>query len=131
MKKRVTGLGGVFFKTPDPKKIRDWYAKHLGMEMSDYGSSFEWKEIGKENAAVPATTAWNPFDAKTKYFEPSQQSFMFNYRVENLVELLEELKKEGVEIVGGIEEYPYGKFAWILDPDRNKIELWEPKDDGF
>lgn len=124
--KRVTGLGGVFFKTNDPKKIKEWYGKHLGLPVNEYGVSFEWMEVDKPSAKTPAVTAWSPFDEKTKYFEPSQKPFMFNYRVENLVELLKVLKEEGVEIVGEIQEYPYGKFGWIMDPDGNKVELWEP-----
>lgn len=126
--KRVTGLGGVFFKTSDPKKIKEWYGKHLGLPVDEYGASFKWIEVDKPDAKEPAVTAWSTFDEKTKYFEPSQKPFMFNYRVENLVELLKVLKGEGVEIVGEIQEYPYGKFGWIMDPDGNKIELWEPMD---
>lgn len=124
--KRVTGLGGVFFKTSDPKKMKEWYGKHLGLPVNEYGVSFEWMEVDKPGAKTPAVTAWSPFDEKTKYFEPSQKPFMFNYRVQNLVELLKVLKEEGVEIVGEIQEYPYGKFGWIMDPDGNKVELWEP-----
>jgi len=129
--KRVTGLGGVFFKTKDPKQIKEWYQTHLGMKMDDYGFSFRWHEVDKPEAKEPATTAWSPFKEDTKYFSPSEKPFMFNYRVENLVELLKVLKEEGVEIVGEMQDYPYGKFGWIMDPDGNKIELWEPKDDGF
>ncbi|MFM7430590.1 MAG: VOC family protein [Flammeovirgaceae bacterium] len=126
--KRVTGLGGVFFKTSDPKKIKEWYGKHLGLPVDEYGASFKWIEVDKPDAKEPAVTAWSTFDEKTKYLEPSQKPFMFNYRVENLVELLKALKEEGIEIVGEIQEYPYGKFGWIMDPDGNKIELWEPMD---
>ena len=126
--KRVTGLGGVFFKTSDPKKIKEWYGKHLGLPVDEYGASFKWIEVDKPDAKELAVTAWSTFDEKTKYFEPSQKPFMFNYRVENLVELLKVLKEEGVEVVGEIQEYPYGKFGWIMDPDGNKVELWEPMD---
>ena len=129
--KRVTGLGGVFFKTADPKKTREWYGKHLGLPVDDYGASFQWLEADKPDAKSPALTQWSPFAADTKYFQPSEKPYMFNYRVENLVELLKVLKEEGVEIVGEMQEYPYGKFGWIMDPDGNKIELWEPKDEGF
>ena len=129
--KRVTGLGGVFFKTEDPKKIKAWYEKHLGMNMDEYGFSFRWKDLDNPDANVPALTAWSPFKEDTTYFSPSKKQFMFNYRVENLVELLKALKEEGVEIVGEIQEFPYGKFGWIMDPDGNKIELWEPIDSGF
>lgn len=129
--KRVTGLGGVFFKCDDPQKIKSWYEKHLGMTMDAYGFSFKWKALDKPEASTPAQTAWSPFKADTPYFNPSSKPFMFNYRVENLHELIRLLKEEGVQIIGEIEEYPYGKFGWILDPEGNKIELWEPKDDGL
>ncbi|GHN00359.1 glyoxalase [Cytophagales bacterium WSM2-2] len=129
--KRVTGLGGVFFKSDDAKKLREWYGKHLGLPVTEWGATFEWIDPDHKDAKTPATTAWSTFAKDTKYFEPSQKPFMFNYRVENLVELLKVLKEEGVEIVGEIQEFSYGKFGWILDPEGNKIELWEPKDDGF
>jgi catechol 2,3-dioxygenase-like lactoylglutathione lyase family enzyme len=86
--KRVTGLGGVFFKTTDPKKTKEWYGKHLGLPVDDYGASFQWIDPNDKDAKVPAQTAWSPFAADTKYFQPSEKPFMFNYRVENLVELL-------------------------------------------
>jgi predicted enzyme related to lactoylglutathione lyase len=129
--KRVTGLGGVFFKTKDPKKTKEWYQTHLGMQMDDYGFSFRWIDPDQPDAKAPALTAWSPFKDDTTYFNPSEKPYMFNYRVENLVELLKVLKEEGVQIVDEIQEYPYGKFGWIMDPEGNKIELWEPKDDGF
>ncbi len=129
--KRVTGLGGVFFKTSDPKKMKAWYSTHLGLPVDEYGASFRWIDINDKEAKVPALTAWSPFKDDTTYFAPSEKPFMFNYRVENLVALLKVLKDEGVQVVGEIEEYPYGKFGWIMDPEGNKIELWEPKDEGF
>jgi predicted enzyme related to lactoylglutathione lyase len=129
--KRVTGLGGVFFKTKDPKKIKEWYGKHLGLPVNEYGCSFEWIDPNNKEAKELAQTAWSPFKEDTKYFEPSEKQFMFNYRVENLVELLKLLKEEGVQVVGEMQEESYGKFGWIMDPDGNKIELWEPKDGGF
>jgi predicted enzyme related to lactoylglutathione lyase len=119
--KRVTGIGGVFFKSEDPKKLKGWYERHLGvMEV------FKWKDLEKPDAEAPAQTIWSPFKKDTDYFNPSEKSFMFNYRVENLEELLKVLREEGVTIVGKVEEYPYGKFGWIMDPEGNKIELWEP-----
>ena len=127
MKKRVTGIGGLFFKTNDPKTTKDWYQKHLGFNTDDWGCTFWWKDEDGNKCS----TQWSPFTKDTKYFEPSQKDFMFNYRVENLVELLKVLEKEGVTIVGKMEEYDYGKFGWILDADGNKIELWEPKDAAF
>ena len=127
MKKRVTGIGGLFFKTEDPKATKDWYKNHLGFNTDDWGATFWWKDTkGKD-----ASTQWSPFAKDTKHFEPSKKDFMFNYRVENLVELLAELKKEGVTIVGEMETYDYGKFGWILDNEGNKIELWEPIDQAF
>jgi predicted enzyme related to lactoylglutathione lyase len=129
--KRVTGLGGVFFKTDDPKKLKEWYGKHLGLPVDEWGVSFKWIDIDKKDANEPAQTAWSPFKSDTTYFSPSEKPFMFNYRVENLAELLRVLKEEGVQIVGEMQEFPYGKFAWIMDPDGNKVELWEPVDDGL
>ena len=128
MKKRVTGLGGVFFKAKNPEELRNWYQNHLQIESNEHGALFQWREY--DNQESIGHTAWNPFPADTEYYQPSKKEFMFNYRVENLEELMEVLKKEGVEIVGEIEEYPYGKFGWILDPEGNKIELWEPGDPG-
>ena len=124
--KRVTGIGGVFFKSDDPETLKKWYDRHLGIKSDEYGGIFIWREY--KNPEKEAYTAWGPFSKDTKYFLPSQKSFMFNYRVKNLEKLLEILKKEGVEVVGEIEDYDYGKFGWILDPEGNKIELWEPKD---
>lgn len=124
--KRVTGLGGVFFKSENPTKINEWYSKHLGINAGQYGFMFEWRQ--KENPEMPGTTSWSAFKQDTDYFDPSKKSYMFNYRVENLVELLKLLKEEGVQIVGEMQEFEYGKFAWIMDPEGNKIELWEPVD---
>ena len=127
MKKRVTGIGGIFFKTKDPKASKEWYNKHLGLNTDDYGCTFWWKDKdGKD-----CSTQWSPFKDDSKYFEPSKKDFMFNYRVENLEELLETLKQEGVTIIGEMETYSYGKFGCILDNDGNKIELWEPIDQAF
>ena len=121
----VTGIGGVFFKTKDKKKILAWYQEHLGIEADDYGSkSFEWLEkSGKD-----AITVWSPFEDKSDYFDPSTQPFMINFRVRDLDGLLAHLKSKGVDQVGDIQEEPYGRFAWILDPEGVKIELWEPPD---
>ncbi|WP_445956633.1 VOC family protein [Yeosuana sp.] len=127
MKKRVTGIGGLFFKTKDPKTSKEWYKKHSGLNTDEYGCTFLWKD--KEGNEC--STQWSPFAHDTKYFGPSKKDFMFNYRVENLKELLDVLKEEGVTIVGKMEEFEYGKFGWILDNDGNKIELWEPIDSAF
>lgn len=127
MNKRVTGLGGFFFKSKDPDQIKDWYKTHLGLPIDDYGCSFWWKDK-KGNDCM---TQWSPFKDDTEYFQPSKKQFMMNFRVENLHELLAILKEEGVTVVGEVEEYDYGKFGWILDPEGNKIELWEPVDSTF
>jgi predicted enzyme related to lactoylglutathione lyase len=121
--KRVTGIGGVFFKAEDPKKLNEWYGKHLGVE-----TVFKWQELEKPSTNAPAQTIWSPFKNDTTYFQPSEKTFMFNYRVENLEALLEILSDEGIQQVGQMETHPYGKFAWIMDPEGNKIELWEPVD---
>ncbi|MDI9311930.1 MAG: VOC family protein [Limnohabitans sp.] len=124
--KRVTGIGGIFFKSKDPQATNEWYQKHLGLNITPYGAVFEWKE--KEDPTKEGLTNWSTFKDSTKYFEPSTKDFMINYRVENLELLVEELKKEGVTIVDNIETYDYGKFVHIMDPEGNKIELWEPNE---
>ena len=127
--KRVTGIGGIFFKTKDPPAMRVWYEKHLGIpNMSEHGAIFEWNHPGSDQ---PGHTVWSPFEPDSEYFNPSYSQFMINYRVENLESLLVTLKSEGVTIVGKMEVYDYGKFGWIMDPEGNKIELWEPVDDVF
>lgn len=125
--KRVTGIGGFFFKSNDSKKLVEWYGKYLGLKTNQYGSTFWWKD----NKGNDCSTQWSPFAADTTYFSPSEKQFMQNFRVENLETLLEKLKQEGVTIVGEMETYDYGKFGWILDPEGNKIELWEPIDNVF
>lgn len=122
--KRVTGIGGIFFKSKDPKKMTEWYQKHLGLDANPYGATFEWYEDADHTKK--AQTQWTPFADSTNYFEPSAKDFMINYRVENLEALVEELQKEGVTILDTIETYDYGKFVHILDDEGNKIELWEP-----
>ncbi len=124
--KRVTGIGGVFFKANDPEALKNWYNKHLGIESDPYGGLFRWRE--HDNPEKLGSTAWSIFKQSSEYFQPSPKEFMMNYRVENLVELLKVLREEGVEVVGKIEEYDYGKFGWVIDPEGNKIELWEPID---
>lgn len=125
--KRVTGIGGIFFKTKDTEKTKAWYHKHLGIESDQYGGQFVWRDLDKPDKKC--YTVWSPFNSDTKYFDPSEKPFMFNYRVENLEKLLEVLKEEGITVVGEIEKYDYGKFGWIMDLDGNKIELWEPMDE--
>ena len=125
--KKVTGIGGVFFKSKDPKVLVAWYGKHLGLKTDAYGSSFWWKDE-KGNDCL---TQWSPFAEDTDYFAPSGKPFMQNFRVENLNRLLEQLKAEGITVVGELQVFEYGKFGWILDPEGNKIELWEPIDSAF
>ncbi|GAB4091547.1 VOC family protein [Flaviaesturariibacter terrae] len=122
--KKVTGIGGIFFKCKDPKKLKDWYQTHLGFDVSAYGVSFE-TEPGKD-PSKPVTTQWNPFPETTGYFAPSGKDFMINYRVENLEALVEQLAAEGVTILDKIETFDFGKFVHIMDLEDNKIELWEP-----
>ena len=124
--KKVTGIGGIFFKCKDPKKMTEWYHTHLGLDTNPYGASFEWYE--EADSTKKAQTQWTPFPESSKYFEPSARDFMINYRVENLVVLVEELKKEGVTILDTIESYDYGKFVHILDAEGNKVQLWEAID---
>ena len=124
--KRVTSLGGIFFKSLDPAKMKEWYGKHLGIPDDGYGTSFEW--LHADAPDKKGSTLWSPFKQDTKYFAPSEREYMINYRVENLEWLLGELKKEGVEIVGELQDTEYGKFAHIMDPEGNKVELWEPKE---
>ncbi len=126
MEKRVTGIGGVFFKCQDPEKQKQWYKERLGLPVDEWGASFRWIDKDTKKEAI---TAWSPFKQDTDYFEPSKKDVMINYRVENLKELLEQLKKEGVTVIGEIQEFEYGKFGWIMDPEGNKIELWEPIDE--
>ena len=124
--KKVTGIGGVFFKTEDPNGMNDWYAKNLGLPTGPYGTTFEW--VDAEDATKKGSTSWCTFQKDTTYFNPSDKPFMINYRVENLVELIAELRKDNITIVDEMTEYDYGKFIHILDPEGNIIELWEPKD---
>lgn len=124
---RVTGIGGVFFKATDPDALKAWYRQHLGLNTDPYGCTFWWKDA----AGNDCSTQWSPFKEDTTYYEPSQKQFMQNFRVENLDRLLEQLRCEGVTVVGGPESFDYGKFGWVLDPEGNKIELWEPNDRIF
>jgi len=119
--KRVTGIGGIFFKSEDPEKLKNWYNKHLGIEVDQYGSMFR---LGGEGA--PHLLQWSVFKSDTDYMAPSSAPFMINYCVEDMEKLVEVLKEEGVEVVDDIAVYEYGKFVHIMDPDGNKVELWEP-----
>ena len=124
--KRVTGIGGIFFQCVDPAAMRRWYETHLGIAMESWGANFEWRQA--DDPTKKGFTAWGPFNQNARKFEPTNKPFMVNYRVQNLERLLEQLKSGGVTVLPGIESLPYGKFAHILDPEGNKIELWEPVD---
>ena len=127
--KKVTGIGGIFFKCKDPDHMKKWYSDHLGLVTNEYGSTFEFRQ--SDPPSEKAYLQWSPFNEKTQYFQPSQKEFMVNYRVHDLEALLEEFKKKGVMVVGEMTTYEYGKFAHIMDPEGNKIELWEPVDSVF
>ena len=124
--KRVTGIGGIFFKCKDPNKMKEWYKTHLGLSTDRYGSVFEWRQA--TDSTKKGFTQWSPFRDSTHYFDPSEKDFMINYRVADLDGLVKELKKEGVTVLDTVESYSYGKFVHILDAERNKVELWEPND---
>lgn len=122
--KKVTGIGGIFFKCKDPKAVNEWYKAHLGFDTTPYGTTFEWADA--EDVTKKGLTQWNPFPDNTNYFAPSEKEFMINYRVQNLEALVAELRQENVVIVDEIASFEYGKFVHILDIEGNKIQLWEP-----
>jgi len=123
--RRVTGIGGIFFKSKDPQRLVEWYRTHLGMDVEEWGGVvFRW--ASPENPSGTGTTIWSPHEATTSYFAPSQASFMINYRVEDLQALLAALRSEGCEVDDRVEESEYGKFGWVMDPEGNRIELWQP-----
>ena len=123
---RVTGVGGVFFKSKgDGKTLAAWYQKHLGMRLEDWGGAIlKWPEDKQEDRGL---TVWSVAKSDSKWFSPSDSVFMINYRVDDLGELLAQLRAADVEIVGEPQSDENGNFAWIMDPDGNKVELWEPK----
>ncbi len=127
--KKVTGIGGVFFKAKDPQALKDWYGHHLGMDTDEYGLTFKFRELDDPDHI--GHLQWGPFNQDTKYFDPSQKQWMINYRVADIESLVQELREQGVTIVDDIETYEYGKFVHIMDLEGNKIELWEPIDAGF
>jgi predicted enzyme related to lactoylglutathione lyase len=123
--KKVTGVGGVFFKSKDVAKLKDWYSQHLGFVTTDWGASMVWTDP-KTQAKV--RTEWSPFKENSDYFAPSTWPFMINYLVEDIKGLVDTLRKEGVTVIGDVSEYDYGKFAHIMDPEGRKIELYQPAD---
>jgi predicted enzyme related to lactoylglutathione lyase len=123
--RRVTGIGGIFFKARDPVALRAWYQKHLGIDVQQWGgTAFTWTdEAGKP---ATGTTVWNIGDAANDYYAPSKAPFMINYRVADLAALLQVLRQEGCNVLDKVDDSEYGKFGWVMDPEGNKVELWQP-----
>jgi len=126
---KVTGIGGIFFFSDNPQESKNWYAKNLGLEVNEWGSSFEFRNANRPEEIN--YLQWSPFKTGSAYFSPSKKEFMINYRVQNIEGLVSNLKKDGVTILDEIETYEYGKFIHIMDAEGNKIELWEPVDSTF
>ncbi len=126
---KVTGIGGIFFFSDNPEKTKEWYSQQLGLEVNEWGSSFECRNANRPDEIN--YLQWSPFENGSEYFSPSKKEFMINYRVQNIEGLVEKLKASGVTIVDEIEAFEYGKFVHIMDPEGNKIELWEPIDHVF
>jgi len=126
---KVTGIGGIFFFSDNPKKTKEWYSKNLGLEVNQWGSSFEFRNANRPDEIN--YLQWSPFKKGSKYLAPSKKEFMINYRVQNIEGLIRKFKANGVTIVDSIETYDYGKFVHIMDAEGNKIELWEPIDSVF
>jgi predicted enzyme related to lactoylglutathione lyase len=124
--KRVTGIGGIFFKAADPKKLAAWYKKHLGLDVEDWGG-VRFQECAGDDLQPKRQShiVWSPFEANTDYFKPSDKPFMINYRVHDLDALLAQLRSEGVDVDPKTEKSEFGYFGWIMDPEGNRIELWE------
>jgi predicted enzyme related to lactoylglutathione lyase len=123
---KVTGIGGIFFFSEDPGQTKKWYGQNLGLEINDYGSTFEFRNLDRPDEID--CLQWSPFKKGSEYFAPSKKEFMINYRVQNIEGLVKKLKENGVIIVDEIATFDYGKFVHIMDPEGNKIELWEPVD---
>ncbi|NBN99235.1 MAG: VOC family protein [Flavobacteriia bacterium] len=126
---KVTGIGGIFFFSEDPEQTKSWYAKNLGIEVNEWGSSFEFRNANEPHEIN--YLQWSPFKKDSPYFSPSKKEFMINYRVQNIEGLMHQLKKNGVTILDEIATFDYGKFLHIMDEEGNKIELWEPVDHVF
>ncbi len=120
----ITGIGGIFVKSKDGDALRKWYQKHLEIPSDEYGATFKIRDHA--NPEKEGYTVWAPFKADSEYFDPSEKDFMINFRVSDLDGHLKKLKSEGIEQVGKMAEYDFGRFAWIIDPEGTKIELWEP-----
>jgi predicted enzyme related to lactoylglutathione lyase len=126
---RIIGAGGIFFKCKNPDAQNEWYAKHFGMSMGPNGANFERRQSGQPDKK--RFMAWSPMSIETDYFGEGSQQYLISYRVENLEELVTQLKKEGITIVNDIESYDYGKFVHIPEGEGNRVELWEPNDVGY
>ena len=126
---KVTGIGGIFFFSENPKEIKEWYGKNLGLAIDEYGSPFEFRNANRPDEIN--YLMWSPFKKGSEYFAPSKREFMINYRVQNIEGLVDKLRENGVTIVDSIETFDYGKFVHIMDPEGTKIELWEPIDSVF
>lgn len=126
---KVTGIGGIFFFSDNPEKTKEWYSENLGLEVNQWGSSFEFRNANRPDEIN--YLQWSPFKQGSEYFAPSKKEFMINYRVQNIEGLVKKLKDNGVAIVDSIETFDYGKFVHIMDAEGNKIELWEPIDSVF
>lgn len=123
--KRVTGIGGIFFNARDPAALREWYRRHLGIDVLDWGgAAFTWSDA--EGRPTGGTTIWSVGSASGEHFAPSQAPFMINYRVADLHALLKALRDEGCQVLDKVDESEYGKFGWVMDPEDHKVELWEP-----
>ncbi len=123
--RRVTGIGGIFFQANDPPVLQAWYKRHLGIDVQAWGGTgFTWTD--SDGKPYAGTTIWSIGSAKSTPFAPGNASFMINYRVENLHELVRVLREEGCNVLDKVDESEYGKFAWVIDPEGNKVELWEP-----
>lgn len=123
--KRVTGIGGIFFNAKDPEALRAWYKKHLDIDVQDWGgAAFRW--VDEAGNPAGCTTIWSIGSASGDYFAPSKAPFMINYRVADLAALLGLLRAEGCHVLEKTDESEYGKFGWVIDPEGNKVELWQP-----
>jgi predicted enzyme related to lactoylglutathione lyase len=123
--KRVTGIGGIFFQAKDPVALRAWYKKHLGIDVQDWGgTAFVWADAAGN--AMKGTTVWSIGAADGNYYAPSRSAFMINYRVDDLAALLQALRAEGCDVIDKTDDSEYGKFGWVMDPEGNKVELWQP-----
>ncbi len=126
-KKTPTSIGGILFKSPDPKKTKDWYAKHLGFNNDEHGTTFQWQD----EQGNKGHTVWSPMAEDHSHFEQGDRDYMLNLRVDDLDQVLASMKADGVEQIGETQSYSYGRFAYVKDPDGMKLELWEPNDQAF